>query len=111
MYIGNNKFSPKTVCEIIYPSKEENKHLKKDISIEGTGLGMNITMSLLELMGGKLELESTYQKGSTFTVTIPQQIISSEPIGKVSMQEKMIFHFGLMLNLQDPLLKTIQKLL
>ncbi len=32
--IGNNKFSPKTVCEIIYPSKEENKHLKKDISIK-----------------------------------------------------------------------------
>lgn len=62
---------------------------QKNKRIEGTGLGMNITMSLLELMGGKLELESTYQKGSTFTVTIPQQIKSSELIGKVSMQEKM----------------------
>jgi signal transduction histidine kinase len=37
----------------------------------GTGLGMAITQSLLHLMGGRLEAQSTPGKGSTFTVTLP----------------------------------------
>ncbi|MCH5250345.1 MAG: response regulator [Lachnospiraceae bacterium] len=54
---------------------------KRNRNIEGTGLGMNITRSLLDLMKGDIEVESEYQKGSTFTVTIPQKIISSEATG------------------------------
>ncbi|MCH5272602.1 MAG: response regulator [Lachnospiraceae bacterium] len=54
---------------------------KKNRNIEGTGLGMNITMSLLKLMGGDMKVESEYQKGSTFTVTIPQKVISGESVG------------------------------
>ena len=54
---------------------------KKNRNIEGTGLGMNIVMSLLRLMGGDINVESEYQKGSTFTVTIPQKIISDEATG------------------------------
>ena len=54
---------------------------EKNRNIEGTGLGMSITMSLLTLMGGDIKVESEYQKGSTFTVTIPQKILSYEPTG------------------------------
>lgn len=54
---------------------------KKNRNIEGTGLGMSITTSLLELMGGKMDVESEYQKGSNFTVTIPQKILDMEPVG------------------------------
>ena len=54
---------------------------KKNRNIEGTGLGMNITMSLLKLMGGDIKVESEYQKGSTFTVTIPQKILGNEATG------------------------------
>lgn len=54
---------------------------EKNRNIEGTGLGMNITMSLLKLMDGDMKVESEYQKGSVFTVTIPQKIISHEPTG------------------------------
>lgn len=54
---------------------------EKNRNIEGTGLGMNITMSLLKLMDGDMKVESEYQKGSVFTVTIPQKIISQEPAG------------------------------
>lgn len=54
---------------------------EKNRNIEGTGLGMNITMSLLKLMDGDMKVESEYQKGSVFTVTIPQKIISHEPAG------------------------------
>ena len=54
---------------------------EKNRNIEGTGLGMNIVMSLLRLMGGDIKVDSEYQKGSTFTVTIPQKIISDEAAG------------------------------
>lgn len=59
---------------------------ERNRSIEGTGLGLNITKSLLDIMGGQLSVKSTYGKGSIFTVKIPQKIISYEEIG--DFQEK-----------------------
>ncbi len=63
---------------------------QKNKKIEGTGLGMNITMSLLELMGGRLEMESEYQVGSTFTVVIPQKVVGDwkENVGKFDIEKK-----------------------
>ena len=43
-------------------------------SVEGTGLGLNITKKLLELMGGEIKVYSEYGKGSVFTVIIPQTV-------------------------------------
>ncbi len=37
----------------------------------GTGLGLAITKSLVEQMGGRIELESSLGSGTAFTVTIP----------------------------------------
>ena len=54
---------------------------KRNRSIEGTGLGMNITQQLLNLMDSKLQVSSIYGAGSNFYFEILQKVISSEPIG------------------------------
>ena len=55
---------------------------QKNKNIEGTGLGLAITKRLINLMNGKIEVQSVYGEGSTFTVTIPQKIVGKELIGK-----------------------------
>ena len=55
----------------------------KNRYIEGTGLGLNITKQLVDLMNGNISVESEYTKGSVFTVQIPQQVINKMPLGKI----------------------------
>ncbi len=62
-------------------TKFERVDLKKNSTVEGTGLGLAITQALVKMMDGNIEVESEYGKGSTFTVTIPQKVISAEPVG------------------------------
>ena len=61
--------------------KFERIDLVQNNTVEGTGLGLSITRNLLQLMGGRIEAESEYGKGSTFTIYLPQRVISEEPIG------------------------------
>ena len=49
--------------------------------IEGTGLGMNIVVSLLSLMGSELKVKSVYGEGSEFYFDIKQKIVNVEPLG------------------------------
>jgi len=56
--------------------EEENNH-----NIEGTGLGMNIVVDLLDLMGSSLQVDSEYGKGTTFSFTLYQSVVNSQPIG------------------------------
>ncbi len=55
--------------------------LDKNRGIQGTGLGLDITKQLVDLMHGSITVDSKYGKGSTFTVTIPQKVIDAQPIG------------------------------
>jgi len=57
---------------------------KKNRNIEGTGLGLTITKQLIDMMRGRIKVQSEEGKGSTFTVEIPQGIIDATPIGDFS---------------------------
>lgn len=46
-------------------------HDQKGRSYEGTGIGLSLTQELVKLHGGKLDVESTYGLGTTFTIQIP----------------------------------------
>ena len=63
---------------------------EKNRNIEGTGLGISIVQKLLAMMDSKLEVESEYGKGSTFSFSLMQKIIDKNPIGEY---EKHIKHF------------------
>ena len=50
----------------------EQVDMYKNRSREGTGLGLPISKSLIEMMGGQIAVESVYGKGTTFRITIPK---------------------------------------
>ena len=54
---------------------------EKNSSIQGTGLGLDISRRFAELMGGKLWCESVYGEGSEFILTLDQRIEDPAPIG------------------------------
>jgi len=59
-------------------SEEDKEHLFERFfrahnaaNIQGTGLGLHIISKYLELLGGRISIESELDKGSVFTITIP----------------------------------------
>lgn len=56
-------------------TKFERLDLEENITIEGTGLGLAITKKLVELMNGRIVVQSDYGFGSKFTVAIDQKIM------------------------------------
>ncbi len=56
--------------------------------IEGTGLGLSIVKQFLDLMGGKITVNSVYTKGSTFIVEIPQKRVNENLIGEFDFEKK-----------------------
>ena len=61
-------------------NKFERLDLEDNITIEGTGLGLAITKKLVDLMHGKIIVQSVFGKGSKFTVCLDQRIVKNPTI-------------------------------
>jgi len=59
---------------------------KRNKDIEGSGLGMSITVHLLSLMNSKLEVASVYGEGSVFSFEIEQKVINPDPVGDINQR-------------------------
>ena len=62
-------------------SEFERIEEKRNRNVEGTGLGMSITQSLLKLMDSSLKVESIYGVGSVFSFALKQKVVSWEKLG------------------------------
>jgi len=60
--------------------------------IEGTGLGLSISHQLIEMMGGKITVDSIYQKGSIFTIQLEQDIVDGNPMGQMDFMTRGSTH-------------------
>ena len=70
---------------------EEFQRLDQERSdIQGSGLGLVITKKLLDLMGGKISFQSEYQKGTTFTVVLEQEIVDKAKINFETYKAKKV---------------------
>ncbi len=69
------------IMSIFEPFKQ---HTENKINFGGTGLGLNITKHLVEIMNGELLVESKLKKGSTFTVIFRNIKVSNLQINTVN---------------------------
>lgn len=70
----------------------ERMDMENNMTIEGTGLGLAITKKLIDLMHGKIIVQSVYGKGSKFTVGIDQRVVDNPTIkteGEVEVKEEV----------------------
>jgi signal transduction histidine kinase/response regulator RpfG family c-di-GMP phosphodiesterase len=67
--------------------------VKANRKIEGTGLGLEISKKLVDMMSGKITVESEYGKGSVFTVEIIQGIADYIPIGEETAEKLKNFSY------------------
>ncbi|MFQ9933325.1 MAG: ATP-binding protein [Lachnospiraceae bacterium] len=68
--------SQKFLGELFEPFARETTF--SPINVQGTGLGMSIVKSLVQQMSGEIDVESRLGEGSTFTITLPLQIVEKE---------------------------------
>jgi len=69
--------APQNIAKVIQPFEQTNDDMTKPQ--EGTGLGLALCKSLMELHGGTIKIDSALGKGSTVTIHFPPERTASSP--------------------------------
>ena len=78
---------------------------------EGTGLGLTITKNLITSMGGDVDVDSEFGEGTSFTVTLPQEVVDNNEIAFVNdIESHNILLFEQREFLFDSITRTINSL-
>lgn len=86
-------------------TKFERLDIEKNTTTEGTGLGLAITKSLVDMMGGKVNVQSQFGRGSIFMLQIPQKISKiSKPMTEKELMDtaKKIYSNNLSTTIIEP---------
>jgi len=81
-------------------------NLESNRQIEGTGLGMSITKNFIDIMKGKIKVESEPEKGTTFILRLPQGYVNSAVLGKEGAERLQRHNFE---NKKQKRVKQIQR--
>ena len=120
----------KGICKLVISVKDTGRGIKKEqmdklftkfnrldedknTTLEGTGLGLAITKNLVEMMNGKVVVDSTYGEGSKFTIFLSQKIVDGSILEVKEEQQEVEFPNKKVLVVDDNLLnlKVASKLL
>ena len=75
-------------------TKFERLDQDRNTTIEGTGLGLAITQKLIEMMGGKIVVQSVFGSGSKFTVYLNQKISFNKELEAVDVGNEKLSLVG-----------------
>lgn len=105
-YISDKKLKISITDTGIGIASEEQKSIftpfnrleKYKARVDGTGIGLTITKSLVELMGGEIGIDSILEAGSTFWITLPyhkkEATKQNAPLVQKSVTSEIKHHFG-----------------
>jgi signal transduction histidine kinase/AmiR/NasT family two-component response regulator len=82
--------SPETLTKLFQPFSQADARITREYG--GSGLGLSICSAFVELMGGKVEVQSVVGEGSCFTVHLPMVCVTSEQVqngGEVDSQNDL----------------------
>ena len=70
-------------------TKFERLDEDRNTTLEGTGLGLAITKRLVEMLNGKIIVQSVFGSGSKFTVYLPQIISANQKIETIKKENNL----------------------
>lgn len=70
--------APEFQPHLFDPFKQESEGIDREY--EGTGLGLSLTKRIVDILGGTIEVESTKEEGSVFTIELPSLDSAGKPV-------------------------------